>query len=140
MHLEKPLLSTAHCVLGPHGDGSHGFEGSSQAISGGCPSYSGRQKQTGAPSTRRQPELGPQGFGVHSSPSGTVRKVAYRIYSRLIMKLFYLLQFLKGFPVSPLGQKQIGLPLSSSHCALSPHGLGSHGSCGGLQPTSGLPL
>lgn len=58
-------------MLGPQGDGSQGFEGSSQGMDGGWPSYSGRQKQMGLPSTRRQPELGPQGFGEHSSPSGT---------------------------------------------------------------------
>lgn len=44
-----------------------------------------------------------------------------------------LLQLMKGFPVSPLGQKQIGFPLSSSQKAFCPQGLGSQGFFGGLQ-------
>lgn len=53
--------------------------------------------------------------------------------------MFYLLQFLKGFPVSPLGQKQIGFPLSSSHSALIPHGLGSQGLTGDWHDTLASP-
>lgn len=45
--------------------------------------------------------------------------------------IFYLLQFLNGFPVNPFGQKHIGLPLSNSHNAFTPHGFGSHGFIGG---------
>ena len=41
-----------------------------------------------------------------------------------------LLQFLKGFPVNPLGQKQMGFPLSFSQRAFIPHGLGLQGSVG----------
>lgn len=52
----------------------------------------------------------------------------------------YLLQFLNGFPVKPLGQKQIGLPRSNSHKALIPQGFGSHGFVGGLHPIFGSPL
>lgn len=50
-----------------------------------------------------------------------------------------LLQFLNGFPVSPLGQKQIGFPLSISQSACKPHGLGSQGFDGGRQPIAAFP-
>lgn len=73
VHLAKPLLSMAHWVLGPQGEGSQGCVGSVQALDGGLPSYSGKQKHCGASCTRRQPELAPHGFGTHSSPSGTVK-------------------------------------------------------------------
>lgn len=51
----------------------------------------------------------------------------------------YLLQLLNGFPVKPLGQKQIGFPLSFSQSAFVPHGLGAHGFDGGSQPICGFP-
>lgn len=66
-----PLLSREHCVFGPHGDGLHGFCGGKHCVSGGLPSNSGRQKQTGVSPMTRQPVFGPHGFGVHSLPSGT---------------------------------------------------------------------
>lgn len=72
MHFAKPLLNTVHCVFGPQGDGLHGFNGGAHGICGGVPSYSGKQKQTALLPTKRQPLLGPHGFGVQSFPSGTV--------------------------------------------------------------------
>lgn len=74
VHLAKPLFSIVHCVLGPQGDGSHGLCGSLQGTSGGFPSYSGKQKQAACPLILRHPVFGPQGFGEHSSPSGTVER------------------------------------------------------------------
>lgn len=47
-----------------------------------------------------------------------------------------------GLPVFPLGQEQIGLPLSNSHIASVPQGDGTQGLAGGWlneQPTSGFP-
>lgn len=88
VHFAKPLERIAHCVLGPHGDGSHGFVGRAQGICGGVPSNSGRQKHTALPPTTRHPEFGPQGLGEHSSPSGTEKERYYfmvlqiRIYIR----------------------------------------------------------
>lgn len=64
----------AHWVLGPQGEGSHGFDGRLHGLDGGFPSYSGRQKHNGEPFTTRQPEFGPQGFGAQLSPSGTETK------------------------------------------------------------------
>lgn len=53
-----------------------------------------------------------------------------KIYSKI------LLHCSKGFPVNPLGQKHIGLPLSFSHIASKPQGFGTHGSVvTGVQPT-----
>lgn len=74
VHFANPLLKTVHCVLGPQGDGLQGFSGGAHGICGGVPSYSGRQKHTALLPTKRQPLLGPQGFGLHVSPSGTARK------------------------------------------------------------------
>lgn len=71
VHLAYPLLRMAHWVLGPQGDGSHGFSGNLQGEKGGLPSYSGRQKHTDLPLMERHPEFAPQLFGWHSSPSGT---------------------------------------------------------------------
>lgn len=59
VHFEKPLRIVAHCVFGPHGEGLQGFDGNLQGTLGGCPSYSGKQKHTGAPFTRRHPLFGP---------------------------------------------------------------------------------
>lgn len=53
---------------------------------------------------------------------------------------YYLLQFLKGFPVNPFGQKQIGFPLSLSHSALVPQGFGMQGLVGGSHPCWGFPV
>ena len=61
-------------MLGPHGDGTHGFCGNVHGVWGGFPSNSGRQKHVGLPLILRHPELGPHGFGVHSFPSGTGKK------------------------------------------------------------------
>lgn len=52
----------------------------------------------------------------------------------------YLLHALKGFPVSPFGQEQIGFPLSSSQIAPVPQGFGSHGLDGGKQDNNGFPV
>lgn len=75
VHLANPFGKTVHCVFGPHGDGLQGLDGSMQGTCGGVPSNSGKQKQTALSPTTRQPEFGPQGFGVHSSPSGTTTKL-----------------------------------------------------------------
>lgn len=56
-----------------------------------------------------------------------------------IFKSRYLLQFLNGFPVNPFGQKQIGFPLSSSHNAFIPQGLGSQGFLGGRHSSKASP-
>lgn len=71
VHLANPLLKMAHWVLGPQGDGSQGLVGRAHGRLGGLPSNSGRQKQSGTPFTRRQPEFGPHWLGSHFSPSGT---------------------------------------------------------------------
>lgn len=78
VHFAKPLDKRLHCVLGPQGEGLQGFAGRAQGDCGGVPSYSGRQKQTAFPPTTRHPELGPHGFGEHSSPSGT-KIVAFKL-------------------------------------------------------------
>jgi hypothetical protein len=135
-------LWIVHWVLGPQGEGSQGFCGGLHGMMGGSPSYSGRQKHLGLPFTWRQPELGPQGLGLQRSPSGTENRKGHTILDSQFKYIWlnlnscvsgknrinltieiiclvrgHLLQFVNGFPVIPLGQKQIGLPLSSSHRA-----------------------
>ena len=106
-----------------------------QGTDGGSPSKPGKQKHFTWPLITLQPELVPQGLSWHLSPSGT--KVYFRddIIERKLFKWCLWSQFKSqnllhcsnGFPVSPFGQKQIGLPLSFSHAALTPHGFGMHG-------------
>ena len=53
------------------------------------------------------------------------------------------IQRTKGLPVLPRGQEQMGLPLSTSHKASDPQGLGWQGFVGGrttVQPYSALPV
>lgn len=71
-----------HWVFGPHGDGLHGFDGREHGTCGGVPSYSGKQKQTAFVPISLQPEFGPQGFGRHSSPSGTKKKNFIKNFSK----------------------------------------------------------
>lgn len=69
VHFANPFDRTVHCVLGPQGEGSHGFCGIWHGTSGGLPSNSERQKHVGRLLTILHPLFGPQLFGTHSLPS-----------------------------------------------------------------------